>query len=57
MNTATVTIDGSFSDAAATLATIRVAHELAREEELERLRQELQELREQFVAMAARQRL
>jgi hypothetical protein len=56
MNAAKVTTDPVSSDAAEMLATIRTANELAREEELERLKQELQELREQFVVMAARRR-
>jgi hypothetical protein len=55
MHAAKVALDGASSDADL-LATIRVANELAREEEIERLRQELQELREQFVVMATRRR-
>jgi hypothetical protein len=56
VNTVKVTTDPTASDAAELLATIRFANELAREEELERLKRELQELREQFVTMAARRR-
>lgn len=56
MDAAKVTSDVTSSDAAEMLATIRVANELAREEELQRLKRELQELREQLTVMAARRR-
>jgi hypothetical protein len=53
---AKILTDSESTDPAETLASIRTAHELAREEELDRLKQELEELRAQFLVMAARRR-